>query len=102
MDHLLHNYGSGYLEVLRFCEGEPALLERLDSASVIRAEVVHAVRAEMAQKLGDVVFRRTDLGTAGHPGDSALRECAAVMAGELGWDERRVENELAEVREVFP
>jgi glycerol-3-phosphate dehydrogenase len=102
MEHLLHNYGSGYPDVLHTCQGKPELLETLDGSSVIKAEVIHAVRAEMAQKLGDVVFRRTDLGTAGHPGEAALRECAAVMAGELGWDERRLESELAEVGEAYP
>jgi len=100
--HLLQNYGSRYREVLRFYEGEPGLLERLDGSSVIKAEVVHAVRGEMALKLSDVVLRRTDLGTAGHPGDTALRECAAVMAGELGWDKARVEDELTEVESVYP
>jgi glycerol-3-phosphate dehydrogenase len=49
-----------------------------------------------------VVFRRTDLGTAGHPGEPALRGCAALMAAELGWDASRVQRELAEVGKVFP
>ena len=63
---------------------------------------MHAIRAEMAQKLGDVVFRRTDLGTAGNPGESALRTCAALTAAELKWDKARVQKELDEVRQVFP
>jgi glycerol-3-phosphate dehydrogenase len=56
----------------------------------------------MARKLGDVVFRRTDLGTGGHPGDDALRTCADLMADELGWDGRRIRCELEAVRDVFP
>jgi glycerol-3-phosphate dehydrogenase len=100
--HLLQTYGTHYREVLQSCEGEPQLLEPLDGSSVIRAEVAYAVRAEMALKLADVVFRRTDLGTAGHPGGPALRACAASMGEELGWDERRVQEELREVEEAYP
>lgn len=99
---LVHNHGSSYPEVLRYVEEDPATARTLGDSPVIGAEVVHAVRHEMALKLGDVVFRRTDLGTAGSPGGDALRQCAALMAGELGWDEERVEREIAEVQQVFP
>jgi glycerol-3-phosphate dehydrogenase len=102
MRHLLQNYGSCYRDVLLSCKAEPALLEPLEGSSVIKGEVVHAVRSEMALNLSDVVFRRTDLGTAGHPGGPALRECATLMAGELDWDRRRVEDELKAVEEVYP
>ena len=63
---------------------------------------VHAVRSEMAETLADVVFRRTDLGTGGNPGDEALETCAVIMGTELGWDRARRELELAEVRARFP
>jgi glycerol-3-phosphate dehydrogenase len=64
--------------------------------------VIHAVREEMAAKLADCVFRRTDLGTAGDPGTSALRTCAELMAGELGWSREQLGSELAEVQTRFP
>ena len=48
--------------------------------------IVAAVREEMAQTLSDVIFRRTDLGTGGHPGQTELSECAQLVAEELGWD----------------
>jgi glycerol-3-phosphate dehydrogenase len=102
MDHLLHHHGSAYPEVLRYLDGSLDLRETIGTSPVIKAEVVHAVRAEMAQKLGDVVFRRTDLGAAGDPGDPALRTCAALMAAELGWDASRMRKELDEVRTAFP
>jgi glycerol-3-phosphate dehydrogenase len=56
----------------------------------------------MAQKLTDVVFRRTDLATGGNPGDSALEVAASLMAREKGWNASRIEEELKEVRSVFP
>ncbi|HSO09813.1 MAG TPA: hypothetical protein VLR45_07485 [Desulfoprunum sp.] len=51
----------------------------------------------MAVKLTDVVLRRTDSGTTGCPDRHDLRAIAGVMAGELGWDEPRIEREIAEV-----
>ena len=55
----------------------------------------------MAEKLRDVIFRRTELGTAGNPGDACLKVCAEIMAAELGWDKERTHRELEEARAVF-
>jgi glycerol-3-phosphate dehydrogenase len=99
---LLRNYGSAYGEVLKYADELPELAQKVGNSKVIKAEVVHAVRDEMAQKLSDVVFRRTDLGTAGHPGEEALQACAALTARELEWDQGRLERELDEVKAAFP
>jgi glycerol-3-phosphate dehydrogenase len=99
---LLHNHGAAYREVLRYVEEDPSLAEPLPGSTVLRAEVVHAAREEMVETLADVVLRRTDLGTAGHPGEAALRECAALAAAELGWDDARAARELEDARSAFP
>jgi glycerol-3-phosphate dehydrogenase len=102
MRHLVHNYGSEYHQVLKLTEQDPELARKVSSSSqVMKAEVVHAVMGEQAQKLTDVVFRRTELGSAGDPGSEALESCAAVMAGTLGWSEARKQQELDEVRAAF-
>ncbi|MGZ9148687.1 MAG: FAD-dependent oxidoreductase [Candidatus Deferrimicrobiaceae bacterium] len=98
LDPLIHNYGSEYPGVLKYIDGNPEWADRLGDSTVLKAEVVHAVREEMAEKIGDVVFRRTDLGTGGHPGEEALRACAGLMASELGWDESRVQEEIDEAK----
>jgi len=49
----------------------------------------------MAVRLDDVLRRRTDAGSAGHPGADAAAAAAAVMAGELGWTASRVDEEIA-------
>ena len=91
-----------YREVLRYVDENPEWAETVGSSTVITAEVIHAVREEMAQKLGDVVFRRTDLGTGEYPGAAALRQCATLMGQELGWDEDRIRHELNEVETGLP
>jgi glycerol-3-phosphate dehydrogenase len=65
------------------------------------AEVVHAVRHEMAVRLSDIVLRRTGLGAAGHPGVGAIVGCARVAAGELGWSADRQREEVADVERAY-
>lgn len=98
---LVHNYGSEFVQVLRYGKNDSSLLDAFANSTVLKAEVVHAVREEMAQKLTDVVFRRTDLGTGGHPGEAALEDCAKIMAAEKGWSDERLHSELQEVGAVF-
>jgi glycerol-3-phosphate dehydrogenase len=93
--HLIYTYGSEYARLLAYPEQDLALGHRVcDSSAVIGAEVLHGIREEMAQKLTDVIFRRTELGSAGDPGDECLETCAAIMAAELGWNKARVDQEL--------
>ncbi len=65
------------------------------------AEVVHAVRHEAAVRLTDVVFRRSDLGTAGRPPIDALAAAARLMGSELGWSAARERDELQLVRSAY-
>lgn len=102
IEHLVYNYGSEYPEVLKYVEENPEFGQTINCTSqVIKAEVVHGTRDEMAKRLSDVVFRRTELGSAGDPGDEALKTCANIMARELDWDHARVKREIEEVRAVY-
>jgi glycerol-3-phosphate dehydrogenase len=98
MRALVRAYGTAYPEVLTCIDEQPGLAARIPDSPLIQAQVVHAARDEMAATLGDVVFRRTDLGTDRHPGEAALRTCAELMAAELGWSRMRLEREMDEVR----
>jgi len=100
VQHLIQTYGTRYARVLK--EAPAETWTSLAGSAVIKAEILHGVREEMAQKLSDVVLRRTELGSAGHPGAEALTTCAQVMAAELGWDAERRQKELAEVEATYP
>ena len=56
----------------------------------------------MVHKLSDIVFRRTDLGTGGHPGDEVIRECADILAQKKGWSPERKQMEIDVVNARFP
>jgi glycerol-3-phosphate dehydrogenase len=100
--HLIKNYGSEFSHLYRYSEEtEEAYTTIPGSSLVIQAEVMHAVRQEMAMKLTDVILRRTDLGSAKYPGDEALEACANIMARELGWDQNRLKQEIIDTKSFY-
>jgi glycerol-3-phosphate dehydrogenase len=66
-----------------------------------KAFILRVVREGMAQKLADVVFRRTTLGIAGDRRDACLMACAAITARERSRDGERVQRGMEEVRTAF-
>lgn len=98
---LIYNYGTEHNRVLNYIKEDENLSNTLNNTNVLRAEIVHAAREEMVQKLSDVIFRRTDLGTAGTPGSVAISECAGLVGRELGWDDERIKREIDEVNSEF-
>jgi glycerol-3-phosphate dehydrogenase len=100
--HLTLAYGTRSRDVLALTRELPALLEPLDSAHpAIGAEVIYAIREEMALTLTDVVARRIQIGVGGYPGDRAARHCAEIMRDECGWSDARTEQELRALREFY-
>lgn len=100
--HLIDNYGSAHREIVSYRQVDRQLLEPLGAgSSVTGAEVVHAVCREMAVTLSDVVYRRTELGSAGRPEEEAMERCAEIMAEVLGWGRERIYGELDKVYAGF-
>ncbi len=94
--HLVYTYGSAYPEILK---GDRERI--VPESPVLAAEVRHAVREEMATDLASVVLRRTELGTAGHPGRAVLEACADIVQSELGWSEARKKEELESLETFY-
>jgi glycerol-3-phosphate dehydrogenase len=100
--HLAAAYGPAHVDVLRLIEAQPGLADRISAdMPVIGAELVWAVRHEMAMTLSDAVMRRTPLGALGHPGEAAAARAAAILAGELRWDDERKEAELNALTAIY-
>ena len=92
---LISSYGTGFRAMLQLMDERPALAAPLGpSCAVTGAEVVQAVRDEMAVTLADALVRRTGAGAGGHPGQEAARSAAAIMATELGWSAEQVDREM--------
>jgi glycerol-3-phosphate dehydrogenase len=94
---MFRNYGTEAARVIELAQLEPHLARCFSGSHVSFAEAIHAVRKEMAQRMTDVVFRRTELGTDGHPGKAALDELQTLLATELGWSDTRQRDERARV-----
>jgi glycerol-3-phosphate dehydrogenase len=100
--HLVINYGSECEKIIRYAEEGPSLRDRVVGyLPVIWAELMYVIKEEMAEKLSDLVIRRTQLGEAGYPGEKCLMECADLMAKEKGWDKARIEKEITEVKAIY-
>jgi len=102
IQHLIYSYGSNHSQIIKIIKKDKHLGTLLpQSKEVLRAEVIHAVREEMVVKLADLIFRRTDIGSAGEPGSDCLKECGSLMAKELGWNQKRKEEEIREVKKTY-
>lgn len=97
IEALTRNHGRRAADVLAAAERDPALQQVLTGSDVSLAEVDHVIRTEMAQRASDIVLRRTDLGTAGHPGDAALAELERFLAARHGWTDARLQADRAEI-----
>lgn len=97
IEHLLNRYGVLTDELLDLIRERPELHESLPGADdYIAAEVVYAATHEGALHLEDVLARRTRISIeAWDRGVEAAPVAARLMAGVLGWDEARVEKEVA-------
>jgi glycerol-3-phosphate dehydrogenase len=84
--------------VLDLVRADPFLGRPLPGApELLAAEVVHAVTAEGALHLDDVLTRRTPLSRSTPDGGAGSAPAvAALMAGPLGWDAARTAREVAD------
>ena len=67
----------------------------------VGAEVIHAVRSEMAATLADIVIRRMELGAMEYPGTAIVEAVATIAADELRWDAARRAREVSAVAAFY-
>ncbi len=97
-DPYLREYGADVAAVQQLMEADAALAERIDPALAYTfAQVVYAVRQEMARTVEDVLSRRTRALLL--DSQAASRSAAAVakiMAGELGRDQNWIDTQVGQ------
>ena len=91
VERLMSIYGGRAIGLVELAKSEPSLLETIDTRqSVLAAEVVFAIREEMARTLCDIVHRRLMVGLSADQGRGLHTTLATIAANEVGWsDERR-------------
>lgn len=92
--HLQHAYGDQAMRIAKLAGN--GLDKRLHAAHpYLEAEVVYAVRHELAQHVADVVARRLQLAIIDvAAAQSCLTRVAELMGAELGWDAARSAEEI--------
>ena len=112
IERLVCNYGTAWRDVIatRPHAAGAAEAEAPESSSlrplgarceVTGAEVLYAVREEMAITLADALLRRTEAGTRGHPGQDAVQAAATIMSAELGWTDAQRAREVQSLGRVY-
>jgi len=100
--HLVQQYGREIDAVVGTLSGAAEAPARLAAdRTSIEPEVGFAVRDEMAVQLDDVIFRRTGLGTLGHPGQACVNRCATIMGDALGWTKPYRAEQIAQTAALF-
>ena len=99
---LLRSHGTEYGEVIRAASERTELAATLPGTDVLAAQVVQACRVEMARRLADLWFRRTELGAGAFPGSPALQRAAELMGAEREWTVDRRASEIADVMSALP
>jgi len=94
IDYLARIYGTELNSVLTIAREDSSLAQPLSDDGEISAQVIYAIRNKMAVTLKDILFRRTGLGTLGHPGQDVLNKIAKLAAEELNWNSQKTEQEI--------
>ena len=96
VQRLLRVYGTRAAGVAALAASDPGLAEVIDEqTSAVAAEVVFAVREEMAATLADVVARRSMIGLSSDLGTGALDAVGRVAEKYAGWTADRVGDDRA-------
>lgn len=110
MRSLIYNYGTAHEAVLAEMDRGTKATGRENGAhgaasgqtlALALAQVRSAVRGEMAVRLSDVLFRRTEIGSAQAPDPALVRACAEAMAAELGWSAAQTAQQIDEAGALF-
>jgi glycerol-3-phosphate dehydrogenase len=101
---LVRLYGARAYDVLAEAGDDPSLREPFTSPPAVETglmgcEVLYAFRREMAQKLSDVLLRRTMVAYGPNVALDVDEAAARVAVQHLGWSEERAAREVAEYRE---
>jgi len=97
LSHLAQLYGARLPDMLAEAGDRPELLSPIAKTGDIGAQVIFAMREEMALTLEDVVMRRTGIGQLGAPMRDTLDVVSRLMATELSWSEDRRAREIASI-----
>ncbi|MGH8167816.1 MAG: glycerol-3-phosphate dehydrogenase C-terminal domain-containing protein, partial [Woeseiaceae bacterium] len=96
-DRLRRVYGGRLNLIIELMRGASGPGSGSQHQDLLAAEVVFAIRHELARTLIDIQHRRTMTGLAPDLGASVARDIAKVAAAEFGWDDAETARQLQEL-----
>jgi glycerol-3-phosphate dehydrogenase len=93
--YLNRKYGSRYTQIRPYIGSNPQWLD--GEQSLLVGELDYFMQEEMSLHVSDVVFRRSDLGTAQCPPMDVLQRITQIMAKHFDWSNEQKSAELAQV-----
>ncbi len=76
-------------------------LVALNQSGDTMAQVLLALREEMAMTLEDMVMRRTSIGQFGPPEAGVVNRVAKMMAAQLGWNDEKTAREIESLLPLY-
>lgn len=92
--HIISEYGADAEKVVRSAENATQLSLISINPPCTEAEILYAVREEMALHLADFLFRRSGIAAAGKPPYDVVKCIAGIMATELEWSPEMIDEEI--------
>ena len=100
--HLERIYGLDCIDIFKIMAENASSENYLRiSPPLLEAEVLYFIRTEMAERLSDIVLRRSSSGTTGCPTNLELEKMAAIMAVEKDWSPTMVQSEIHSVLSYY-
>ncbi len=101
INYLARIYGTELGLVMDIARNNARYAEPLNEDGEMLAQVIYAVKNEMARTLTDIILRRTGIGTLGNPGAGPIEAVAEIAARELNWNSARTDRELQTVCDIL-
>ncbi|MGD1858917.1 MAG: glycerol-3-phosphate dehydrogenase [Leptolyngbyaceae cyanobacterium] len=102
LEYLFNTYGARAIDLLALIDDHADLADRLlPTHPNLRAEVVFAVKHEMAHTVLDFTRRRTVLAMNANYGYDVLEPILDTLRQHCGWDEAKCQQEMADYKQFM-
>ncbi len=98
---LVYSYGTEIDHLMDIYQSNKNLQFIINNEGENLAQVVYAIRYEMARTLEDIIMRRTGIGWLGMPGEKILNQIAILAAKELNWSHQQMIEQIEKVKNLY-
>ncbi len=97
IEYLSKCYGTEIDELFSIADENQEYKKVLNDDGENLAQVVFAIRNEMALTLEDIMLRRTGIAQLGNPGKEVIGKVAKLASKELNWSDEKMRSEIADI-----